>query len=143
MKKETIMAVMLGAFLGIFVAGFMLLKTRKTEQPKVVPIAASAQITPQQSRTPTQDFNFEVSEPQDNLISDIEDITIKGKTTKGTLLVIQSPISLKTVKTDKDDFSVEFPLALGENVISVSAYPPDSNGSLKERQLTVFYLTEK
>lgn len=143
MNKETLMAVLLGGFLGILVAGFMVLKTRKVEQPKVVPISSSSKITPQQSRTPFLDSVFEITEPEDNIITDSKDITIKGKTTKGSLVIVQSPVSLKTVKTDKEDFSIDFTLALGENVINVSAYEPDSKGAVREKQLTVFYLTEK
>ncbi len=143
MKKETLMAVILGVVLGIGVAAVMLLQTRKGDQPKVVPIAASSNITPQQSRAPTRDNNFELSEPEDNIITDTKDVVLKGKTTKGSLIIIQSPVSLKTVKTDKDTFSIDFPLALGENVISISAYAPDSKGSVREKQLTIFYLTEK
>lgn len=142
MNKETLIAVLLGGFLGILVAGFMVLKTRKGEQLKVVPITTS-KITPRQSTIPLRDSIFEITEPEDNIITDTKSITIKGKSVKGTLLVIQSPVSLKTMKTDKEDFSVDFPLALGENNIHISSYEPDSKGAVREKQLKVFYLTEK
>jgi hypothetical protein len=69
-----------------------------------------------------------------------DEITIKGKAPKGSLIVIQSPVGNEVFKTDKEEFSTPFPLALGENIVNISSYSTTS--SPQETTLQIYYVAE-
>ena len=144
MKKETLIAVILGVMFGIVVAFFMIFKTKDQQAQKVKPMTTtSMQVSPTISVKNTEYQPLALSELENGIITDKTSITIKGKTSKDALIVIQSPIKSVTFKNDKEDFSATFPLAFGENVILVSAYPKDSQGSPQEKELKIYYLDEQ
>ncbi len=58
-------------------------------------------------------------------------------------MVIQSPIKNLVFKAEKDQFSVNFPLALGENIIRITIYPQDKKIPQQEKELRVYYLKEE
>lgn len=142
MKKETVIAVSLGILLGVIVAVVMVAKTRQQQAKKVKPITNTVRITPTiPVHTPIAQ-SFEVSQPENGVITDKKTITLKGKATKGGLLVVQSPAKNTVIKTEKEDFSVDFPLVDGENVILVSFYSPDYSGTPQEKELKIYSLVE-
>ena len=143
MKKETVMAIVLGIVFGVGVALFLVLKTKKEEQLKVIPVTTSAQITPVVERTATIDQVLTISQPEENTITDKKSITIKGKAANGSLLVMQSPVKILAVSLENNDYSEDFPLALGENVIQLTVYPKDTKITPQSKTLTVYYLPEK
>ena len=142
MKKETIIAITLGIVLGGAVAVGMVFATQKKQSTKVIPVIQNTQITPVTTKKVSSIAQFELSEPADQSITDQKKITIKGKAAKESLIVIQSAAGSIIIKNDKEEFSTDFTLALGENKISVNVYPKEGNGSLQERDLTVFLLEE-
>ena len=142
MKKETIIAVSLGILLGIVVAVGMILSTQKKETAKVIPVVQN-NITPIATKEMPDAPQLQITSPEDQMITAENTVTIKGKSTKDSLVVIQSAANNKIVKGDKEDFSTDFPLALGENKISISMYAKDGNGTPQEAELTVFYLQEE
>jgi len=46
-------------------------------------------------------------------------------------------------KVEKEDFTVDMPLALGENVISLTLYPKNSQGRSQQKELRIYYLDEQ
>ena len=142
MKKETAIAILLGVGLGLIVAIGVTLKTRSKDTKKVTPISHTLNITPSVTAK-SQSSTLEISQPEDDSIAPAKTVLIKGKAPKNSLIVIQSPIQTVTFTNDKEDFSQNFSLALGENVIVVTAYPKDQNGTGIERDLKVYFLDEE
>lgn len=143
MKRETVIAIVMGIVFGISVGLFLLLKTKKEEQTKIIPVTTAVRATPVNAKSATSEQSFVLSEPEDNSITDKNKITIKGKAAKDSLLIIQSPIKNIVMKLDNDNFSQDFPLALGENVIHISVYPKDSKEASQDKTLTIYQLQEK
>lgn len=143
MKKETLIAIVMGIIFGAGVALFLILKTKKADQPKVIPVATTNRVTPLVARSGKTVLPISISEPESNSVTDKKTTTIKGKATKGSLLLIQSPIKYVVKTLEKDDFSEEFPLALGENIIHISVYIKDSKAVAQEKTLIIYSLEEK
>ncbi len=139
MKKETIAAIIFGIVLGGIVAVFILIKNKEIQ------LAKNKTIKPQENtaQAPTSvTVNFaplEITEPHDRGIVSQNSITIKGSFTKNSLVVIQSPIKDLVFKSDQERFSKDFPLALGENVIRITAYPSNKQLRTQEKEIRVYY----
>lgn len=141
MKKETLIAVFFGIVLGGVVAFFIIVKS------KDIQLANNKAIAPKDSNINAvgQPLNasfqtLEVTSPADRIIVDKNSITISGKVEKNSLLVIQSATKDMTIVADKYDYSVDFPLSLGENVINVTAYPKDQSLKPQEKNFSIYYL---
>lgn len=143
MKKETVIAILLGIGFGVVVAVVMILKTKDQQIQKNKPINTALHITPTISVNNTQFQPLEISEPENGMVTDKTQVTIKGKAAKDSLIVIESPIKSATFKNDKEEFSAQFPLAFGENSILVSVYPKDGQGNSQEKELKIYYLDEQ
>ncbi|NTU73594.1 hypothetical protein HGB07_05525 [Candidatus Roizmanbacteria bacterium] len=143
MKKETVIAVCLGIIFGVAVAIGLLVKTRDGQFQGNKPLNSAAQVTPTVIVSKTAlPQNLQIVQPETGTITSTKSITIKGKTSKNAVVVIQSPIKNMVVRTDKEDFSIDFPLASGENVINITAYPKDAQSAILERELRVYSLDE-
>ncbi len=140
MKKETSIAIFFGVLLGLIVAVVIVLRLRQFEGQK--PIPAEGQITPKIMAKNAELQPLEITAPDQNLIVGQDSVTVKGKASKDSLLIIQTPIKDVAVKNSKGDFSVKVPLSLGENTIVVSAYPKGNQSNPQTKTLKVYYLNE-
>ena len=130
MAKESVIAIVLGLVLGIVVAiaavayTVNIQKKQNTQIQQKATEASSPSTLVSISIPPTVTVlqSLEISSPQSGSITPDKTIAIKGSAGSGTLIVAQSPIKTQILNTDKDAYSIEFPLALGENVITLSAY---------------------
>lgn len=130
MTKEALIAIALGLLLGVlvaFVAVFYTVKVQKDTNTKTSTVVDNASESSTLSATtipPTVTVlrSLEITAPQSGSTAEGKSVTLKGSAGIGTLLIIQSPVKTQIIKTDRDAFLVDFPLALGENVITVSAY---------------------
>lgn len=144
MKKETLIAITFGVVLGIIGAVIMVARAKQMETARAKQISGNLKnITPTVSLGGLKVQTLEVIEPKDSSLFTGNSIRIKGRANADSLVVIHSPIKDLIFKSDKKDFSATFPLALGENVISVSVYPKDKQIPPQERILKVYYLDEK
>lgn len=143
MKKEPIIAITFGILLGIGV-GVVILNNTAASAGKNNPIAQGNNVlqNAKPKRTTDAQIMFEISSPVEGTTVSEKKITIKGKATKDSLLVMQSPAGQEVLKNTKEDFSMEVPLALGENVINVTFYPKGSATDYQEKSLRVYYLPE-
>ena len=142
MKKETIAAVIFGVLLGVIGALILIGKARLMGTSSSKSIPNSKNISPAASAAkPTQ--LLVLAGPTNLSIFETNSMTIKGKASAGGLIVIQSPIKEVILTVEKDSFSTDFPLALGENVISVNLYPKDPKASPQQKILKIYYLDEK
>lgn len=142
MKKEAIIAVILGIFFGGFLGFFLINKNKEINLEKnktLAPTSVINQITNKKNET----VNFvalEIKEPNDYFITDKDNIDIIGKATKESLIIIQSPIKDIVYKNTKEDFKINVPLALGENIIKIVDYPKDKSLDSQEKTLRIYYL---
>lgn len=140
MKKEMIVAIVFGVLLGLIVAFLMVLRVRQSGGQNK--ISTENQITPKVMTKNSQLQPLEITSPSADSITDKNTITIKGKALKDSLIVVESPIKDLAVKNSKEDFSISFPLSLGENIILITAYPKNAKLNSQSNTLKVYYLTE-
>jgi len=139
MKKETLIAVVFGVGLGIILAVFFIMQSKEKQLTKVKPINnLSKTITPKLKTAAIP--VLEIVEPADNLTVDSNSVVIKGRANKNALMVINSPIKDMVFKNDKEEFKIDFPLALGENIIQLTLYPEDKTESSINKTLQIYYL---
>jgi len=143
MKKETTIAILLGVTFGIVLSLVMVSRTKS----KSTSISNKKNINDQsQIVTPVPHtgsiFSFDLITPSNNVIVNQKFITISGKISANSLIMIQSPIKDIVLNSTKTSFSSEFPLALGENVIHIVAYPKDTQFKSQEKELRVYYIEE-
>ena len=143
MKKETIIAVFLGISFGGILAFFLISKNKEFQLNKNKVIAPTGILTQNIVKETVNIIPLEVIEPNYRSIVAGNSIKIKGKVTKGSLIVVQSPINDIVIKNEKEDFSIDLPLALGENVIKLVAYPSDKQVRTQEKDLKVYFLREE
>ena len=142
MKKETVYAIMLGVVFGVVFSVFMIVKTKDNQLGKSKPISNEKKIIPVKDDVNVQTQAFKITQPQDMQIVNTKSITFKGIAEKEGTLILQSPITDVAIKTQTDSFSINVPLALGENVINITFYAKDSQGKGQQKEMRVYYLDE-
>lgn len=142
MKKEAIIAIVFGIVLGSILAIFLIAKNKERllEKSKTITPLEKDQISQAKNSGAQQ---LEISEPGDKNIVYKNLITIKGSFTKNSLIIIQSPIKEVVLKNNNEQFSVDLPLALGENVIRIGAYPQDKQLRSQEKEMRIYYFSEQ
>lgn len=141
MKQETIVAIVLGAVLGIGV-GLVILNTTSKNDKKPIQQAKVNLKETSNARPADKTVQFEVTAPVADATFTKNSVTVTGKAVKDALLVMQSPAGNKILTLDKDTFSVDFPLAIGENVINIALYSKGTGNDYQEKVIRVFYLPE-
>lgn len=140
MKKEVLIAIICGIGLGLVVAFVMVRQIREMEVGKGAQIKTNAGKL-LLSTTSQNGQNLEIREPATDAVVEQETVTIKGKAQKGSFLVFQSAAKDIVSKLDKvSEFSVKFPLLVGENIISITMYPQDKTVRTQEKTIKVYYL---
>ena len=143
MKKETMVAVFFGLLFGSIVAVFISFKSKDIELAKNKVIAPPKEKTSFPNTSVIEQQPLVLNEPADRTIVENRVIRLKGSAAKSSLIVIQSPIKELEFKNNNDNFSQDFPLALGENVIVLTNYPADKNIPATHKQLRIYYLDTK
>jgi hypothetical protein len=139
MKKETFLAIFLGVVFG-FISALIILgaisqgrlgeKTKSLLPQKKEPSILPAKLTSLKFLNITNPKNF--------LIIENDKVTIEGEVEKNSLIVIQSPIKELIFQNKEEKFKVDFPLALGENVIKIVSY--SQNRNLKTQEKTLLFI---
>ncbi|NTU47110.1 hypothetical protein HGA88_05785 [Candidatus Roizmanbacteria bacterium] len=142
MKKETGIAVFLGIVVGVIVASVLVWQSRQNQLHQAKTIGNTQVATHAAAFSDTFE-TLAISQPENGAIINGKTITIKGKVNKGSLIVIQSPIKNVVLKNDAEEFSTDFPLAFGENVIHLVAYPSDPQLTTQEKDLKIYNLDEQ
>lgn len=140
MKKETIFAIGLGIFFGAFFGFFLINKNDKIDLSKK---SFNQKVLNDKKTIKNNNINFiplEIIAPENYFISDKDNIDIIGKSTKNSLIVVQSPIKDIIYKNQNEEFKINIPLALGENLIKIVDYPKDKNFDPQEKTLRIYYL---
>ncbi len=142
MKRESIIAILLGVFLGIGVGSVVLSQTNKDVKQAIETTTSELKENVKPNRTQEKNVSFSISSPSEGATVSKNSVTITGKGTKDSLLVILSSSGTKIVKLAKDEFSTDLALALGENSIDVTYYPAGGGSDYIEKELSVYYLPE-
>lgn len=146
MKKETVIAVVLGIGLGVIVAITLVIRNRQIQIQNIKAISTGLRISPSAvtgSNKKDQATVFEITNPADDAIVSTNSVNIKGKVAKGSVVVISSQVKVQVIKDAPEILNVDFPLALGENRITITAYPKEKNSVTREKQLHIYYLDEQ
>jgi hypothetical protein len=140
MKRETIIASVLGVTLGLVVAGFIVFKTADKPDKKNVIANVESNITPTVKIQQEESYLFDVSAPEDDIVVHSNSVTVSGQASKGSLVVVQSPTDSQILQINEDQsFETNLSLSLGENVIMLSYYPEGSTILNQEKELRVYY----
>lgn len=135
MKKESILAVLLGIGAGVTIA-ILLITNSKSKSGDGKNVISPA-VTPTVAIVQEQVFSLTIKSPANNSSTTKDSITISGSAPKNSLIVINSATGDKTFKTDTEQFSTDFPLSLGENAIYIAAYNQKNSVS---KTLKIYHL---
>lgn len=138
MKKESVVAAVSGIILGVVIAVIILinLKNKEIQGKKTI----SPQVTPTVTILNVKTQGLEILEPTAEAIVNKKEITIKGKAEKDSLIVVQSATTEKVERITGGEFSIDFTLSLGENLIKVTSYKDKAN---EEKSIKVYYIVEE
>jgi hypothetical protein len=140
MKKETIIAILLGLLFGGIVAVVISFKSKEIELTKNKIIAPPKEKVVSSNKSKTEFKILELTEPADKAIFSSNTIHLKGIAAKDSLIIIQSPIKDIVVTNNQEKFDLEFPLALGENSIKIVVYPKDRQFRAQEKSIKVYFI---
>ena len=141
MKKETFLAILLGGVFGFIFALVILGSISQTSLGD-----KNKSLTPQKKELTASPIKqtslkfLKINQPKNFLITDTDKVTIEGEGEKNSLIVIQSPIKDLVFQNKEEKFKIDFPLALGENVIKIVSYSQNRNLKTQEKTLFIYYL---
>lgn len=140
MKKETIITTLVGIAMGVIVAFGLITATQEKKIQKKKVITPAITPTVRLSQTPVKSVLLNLSAPENETLSSESSITIKGKAGKDSFMIISSPFAEKVFTNKTTDFTVDFPLTLGENIIIITAH---QGKEWQQKTLTVYYFEKE
>ncbi len=144
MRKEVIIAIIIGSFLGLLITAGVWWTTRTPQvvSEKQESLSPSLSPSPAVSSAPQNNLFLEISQPEEGDIFDHEEVKVKGKTLPEAVVVLIYPEGESIVNADQTgDFEATVSLEGGANKIKITAY--DKPGNQKTKSLTVVYSTAK
>ncbi len=145
MKKEVILAIVIGFALGLVITfgiwtankSLKALPTSKQASPTPEIVVA----TPTTSDTSTA-ISLSLTTPADESLVNSNKVTVSGKTLAGATIVIIDEDNQQIITADdQGNFSKEVNLIAGYNEIRITAY--DKNGNKAEQSVVVTYTSAK
>ncbi|HUW21720.1 MAG TPA: hypothetical protein VMW41_03535 [Candidatus Bathyarchaeia archaeon] len=141
MRKEVIIAIVLGFGLGLIIT-FGIWSANRSLQEKPIPtVILVATPTPQNTPTPTPPaLTLEISYPEENSIIKEEEINLRGTTLPEAIVVIFYEDGERILEANQDgNFETTITLNGGANEIIVKAF--DQKGNEVEKTINVVYST--
>ncbi len=140
MKKEVLIAVVLGIIVGLVITfGMYTANTalqRKAQQTK----DAVATPTPSNTTQETQRSSIIIYGPEDNMLTDKDKVQLSGSTfPNATIVIFVNDKEVVTSADAKGNFSAELALVGGSNVITTIS--TDASGKQDQDQRTVVFST--
>ena len=144
MKKEILIAILIGFILGLIItfgiwtANKSLKDNQDEQSPKKT--GEVSVLTPEETEELKKQISLEITEPINNSISEEEEITIKGTTSPFAVVTVIYQESEKIIEADEQgSFETEISLVGGTNEIKISAFNQADNTMSKI--LNVIYST--
>lgn len=135
MRKEVLIAIILGAALGIVIA-FGVWRANIALAPK-----KEVQVEVQPSPTSLPTFTLTITSPQADSVVQESTISVTGTTKSKASVTIQYDKGEQIVIAEEDgSFTSEVELVAGANTINISSF--DEEGESSEKVLTVVFSTE-
>ena len=141
MKKEKLLAAVIGAVVGLVLAVVLL-----SQNSSKVPLKKEAKPSEKKSGvSPTVSpiKGIKVLSPSDRAIVKENRVKLSFEVPKESLVVVVSPVFEKAVFAKEGRLEVEVKLALGENRIKVYSYPTNPALVNLEKEIVVYYLERK
>ena len=136
---ETIVAVVIGIVIGVFVASaFWLVKTNKIAFPgNIENIGKTSQTTPTPTKT-SLPFSLDITQPEDHTIITSPSLTVKVKTVAFANVIISTNGTTVALKADdKGSVEKEITLGAGVNEIVITGIK-DTSDALTKKLLVVY-----
>lgn len=144
MIKELILAIILGALLGLGIMGGYLTANKKIifKKPSATEISPTPEINQEITPTPTVGSNDQltIDSPENNSIVSVSKINITGITTPNSIIIITTSSDSFNDKSDENGkFNIPIELESGANLVKVTTI--DSNDNQTDITLTITYST--
>lgn len=141
MKREGIIAVIIGIGLGAIVGVvFLVFFSQQDQVAQSETISNVPEGETQVREVQNRDFQFSISEPSNFSVARVDTISVTGKASRNSLLVIQSAGTDIVREINSEQFTVDINLALGENNIHFTLYPKDFPNDYREETLLIYYI---
>ncbi len=148
MLKELILAVIIGAILGLGVTGGYMTMKSKNNPPKTNQITAESIPTSvinqeeQLLESDKKDDILKIISPENNTLLNTDKTSISGTTSKDSNIIITTATNSFIGKSDKDgNFKININLESGLNNIKITSI--DSDNNQKEISINITYSTAK
>jgi hypothetical protein len=145
MKKDVIIAVIIGFFLG---GGAALIITnipniyKLSSQTTIDKISSTVSPEPQISQGTNSSQQLSIDKPENGIISKEKIISIEGKTAPGNIVTVQSDFDMQLMD-NKSDGTFSGKISLGEGVNQISIFSYNETGEEDSKNISVFYTPEK
>lgn len=136
MKKETIIATVLGIAAGISIGIFVLINARRASNTDDV---INENITPTIAIDTNSIEPLLITAPKDETVTSDETINIVGKSSANSVVTIQTPSEEQVIENDAGEFTATLTLLPGENHVRITAY---SKKNIDSRSLVIYYIEE-
>lgn len=137
MRKEVIIAIVIGFFLGLVLAVGFWTANQAVKDKKTAQTVKVSNSTP--SPSPVSDFS--IDSPENNIVTDKDKIQISGKTTPLATVVAYSEDTQRFTQADENGFySLGIDLVKGSNIFTLKSI--DNNDNVKQKELTLIYTTD-
>ena len=141
MRKEVIFAIIIGLALGGVILYGLQLANRSAKEAASAAGTPGAVVAPA-TLTPAVESRLTISEPLDHAVVNTAAIKISGKTSPASAIAIESEDDDVLLTVDSSgNFSTDFALTGGENLIKVTVLLPDQKTETSE--ISIIYTTAK
>lgn len=150
MFKEFLLAIIIGAILGLGVTGGYLTMHQKNETPKknnnsviveptLIPTTTNNNLTTNETK-PTEEIN--ITSPEPNSLLTTEKTSITGTSPKNSNIIITTPTNSFIGKSDdQGNFQIPITLDSGLNIIKITSIDQENNQ--KDTSINITYSTAK
>jgi len=146
MLKEFILAIVIGAILGLGVTGAYLSTHNKDTssqqtnstitEPTLIPTSTN------QTSTEEKKDSITITSPESNTLLSTNKTTITGTTTPKSNIIIATTTDTFTGKSDDDgNFKIDIDLEVGLNIVKISSI--DQKNNQKDTSINITYSTAK
>ena len=141
MKKEVVIAIVLGFSLGLIITFGIWTANRVIEEKPAMAPSPITSLEPEETPTPTpQPTGLKIDQPQNDFISSQEEIVLAGLTFPEAVVIVFYEKGEKILEVDdRGNFETILELAEGANKIVVKSF--NQSGQENEITLNVIYST--